>query len=45
MHIAKTSLTFAAIIILIATSMRLSFAQGGAIKISRLRADAISDYS
>ena len=41
MRIAKTSLTFAAIIILVGTSMRLTFAQDGAIKINRLRADSI----
>jgi len=41
MRIAKTSLTFAAVIILVGTSMRLTFAQDGLIKISRLRADSI----
>ena len=45
MQIPKIRLTFAVIVILVAASMRLSFAQDGVIKISRLRAEAIQTCS
>ena len=41
MRIAKTSLTFAAVIIVVGASTRLTFAQDSLIKISRLSADSI----
>jgi hypothetical protein len=41
MRISKISLTLAVVVLLAATSMPLSFAEDGASKISRLRADAI----
>ena len=41
MRTTKISLTFAVVVILVATSTRLSIAQDGATKISRLRAEAI----
>ena len=45
MRISKISLTFAVVVFLVAASMPLSFAQDGATKINRLRADAIRTCS
>ena len=45
MQIPKFRLTFAVIVILVAASMRLSFAPDGVIEISRLHADAIQTCS
>ena len=45
MHIAKIGLAFAVVSALIGASVRLSFAQGGEVKISPPRAEAICTCS